>query len=207
MSEQTTEREARLQRELQAMSALNRELHAQLGGGARRGAASVDWLDRLARADTTAPPRLVHGAAGSFVVEGGMRRVVKSGLLFAALAERFGQPHWFTDEELVLLGEGSPVEVLEGPYGPPFVVVGGRRLPIRGLPLPYPVGGEQMQLFPPGEDLNIAAANVPRARVRFYVGRVRGAVARRGGAVPVARAAVERVERRVTGAVKKVRKG
>jgi hypothetical protein len=59
---------------------------------------------------------------------------------------------------------GVPVEVLEGPSGPAFVIVGGTRCSLRGLPLPHPVSAEEMQRFPEGEGLDLATANVSRAR-------------------------------------------
>src|SRR5438046_1382369 len=51
-----------------------------------------------------------------------------------------------------------PVEVFDSGSGPAFLVVGGRRLPLRGLPLPYLVSSEDMLLFPEGEELNVAAS-------------------------------------------------
>ena len=47
---------------------------------------------------------------------------------------------------------------MESGSGPAFLVVGGRRLPLRGLPLPYLVATDDMLLFPEGEELNVAAS-------------------------------------------------
>jgi len=97
--------------------------------------------------------------------------------------------------------DGVPLEVLEGPQGPPFVVVGGRRLPLRGMPLPYPVSGEHMQLFPQGPAINVGSANVSRARFRhamygrYQVERLRSAVARKG-IIGTAKEAARRATRR-----------
>jgi hypothetical protein len=59
---------------------------------------------------------------------------------------------------------------MEGASGPPFVIVGSRRWPIRGLPLPYLVTNEDMHRFPEARELNIAgvigtgATRMKRAR-------------------------------------------
>jgi len=58
----------------------------------------------------------------------------------------------------VMLVDGPPVEVLEGPDGPPFVVVGGQRLAVRGLPLPHPVGAEVRDSFPSGGEIDLRPA-------------------------------------------------
>jgi len=62
------------------------------------------------------------------------------------------------DSELAHWADGPPVEVLEGASGPAFVIVGGRRLPLRGLPLPYPVTADEMLRFPEGEELRIGVS-------------------------------------------------
>ncbi len=95
-----------------------------------------------------------------FVIEGTLRRQIKSGLIFLALARVFGEPRQVRDSELDRLEEGPPVEILEGGTGPAFVVVGGRRWPIRGLPLPYLVSTREMLSVPEAEELNFAAALV-----------------------------------------------
>ena len=65
-----------------------------------------------------------------------------------------------TDRDVERWSLGPPVEVLEAGTGAAFLVVGGRRLPLRGLPLPYLVSTNDMLLFPEGQELNVAA---PRA--------------------------------------------
>ena len=57
-------------------------------------------------------------------MEGGYRREVRSGLLAAALEEAFGPRKQVTDREFDRWTDGVPVEVLEAPEGPPFVIVG-----------------------------------------------------------------------------------
>ena len=90
------------------------------------------------------------------------------------------------DREFGRWSDGVPVEALEGPQGPPFVVVGGRRLALRGMPLPYPVSGDHVALFPKGPEVNVGAANCHvhtfrRAMYgRYQMERLRAAVARKG---------------------------
>ena len=90
---------------------------------------------------------------------------MKSGILFNALVRVLGSPREMPDAEVERWSTGPPVEVLEAGTGPAFVVVGGRRLPLRGLPLPYLVSTADMLLFPEGEELNVAASRVvPKSR-------------------------------------------
>jgi len=224
--------EQRLQRHVRAMGAVNRQLQAQLEGGrtwvpssapgdadlltgpaatlsgaftlgARRSGTANAWLEQLAVSGEGHKPFLVRLTDGrTFLVEGGYRREVPSGLLVAALERMLGSSHGIPNEEAERWTDGVPVEVLEAPQGPPFVVVGGKRLPVRGLPLPYPVSAEQIQMFAQGRDLNIAEANVSRAQFqramygKYQVDRARLAVARRGF-VGATKAAASRISRRV----------
>ena len=202
-----SERLQRLLRQLRALSAVNRQLHAQLEGGAvrlpgttasgeraalsvRRATEGTVWLEHLHLQGST-DPILVHTPTkGSFVIEGTMRRTVKSGILFAALTRVLGEPREMTDTEVESWSMGPPVEVLEAGTGPAFVVVGGRRLPLRGLPLPYLVSTADMLLFAEGEEIHVAA---PRAAPKGRVARARAVIdkegAVKGGAHLVQRAA------------------
>jgi len=223
--------EQRLQRHIRAMAAVNRQLQAQLEGGrswmpssgqvdadllsgpgatssgafiagGRRAGGANAWLDQLAGSAEGHKPFLVHLAHGRpFLVEGGYRREVPSALLVAALERMLGPSQPVSGDEAKRWTDGPPVAVLEGPQGPPFVVVGGRRLSLRGLPVPYPVGADQMQTFPPGRDLNVAEATVSRAQFQramyggYQVDRVRSVIRRRG-IVGAAKAATTRLTRR-----------
>jgi hypothetical protein len=227
-----SEIEQRLRRHVRAMGAVNRQLQAQLEGGrtwapsadrdesdlltspgaassagflagARRAGTANRWLEQLAVSGEGHKPFLVRLRNGKvFLVEGGYRREVRSGLLVAALEQMLGPVEEISNEEGDRWTDGVPVEVLEGPLGPPFVVIGGKRLAVRGLPLPHPVGADQMQLFPQGRELNVAKANVPRVQLQralyggYQISRARSAIARRG-LVGAARAAASRVSRRV----------
>jgi hypothetical protein len=232
MTTQETE-EQRLRRELRAMGAVNRQLQAQLEGGGyvaissastgeggdllaptagafragnlRRGSDASRWIQQLERDAASGPPALVRASSGkAFVVEGNRRREVRAGLLIPALEQLLGEARPVDDGELDRWIESAPVEVLEGPRGAPFVIVGGKRWPLRGLPVPYPVGTEQMYLFPEGSELNVAATNVSRSRFqravtgRYQLERAREVMRRQGpvkGAAAIARRAVGRMKR------------
>jgi hypothetical protein len=197
----------RLRRHLRAMGAVNRQLHAQLEGGTvrlaegagapqddplatpdgldggmaaitvRRASVASAWLEQLQLQGGGKPSLVRTPKRGMFVVEGTLRREIKSGLIFLALARAFGEPRQMRESELERLEEGPPVEVLEGGTGPAFVVVGGRRWPIRGLPLPYLVSTREMLSVPEAEELNVAAA---LASPSTQIKRVRAVVAREG---------------------------
>jgi len=175
------------------------------GANARRAATAGGWLEQLATGGDGAAPFLVRRKNGrTFLVEGGYRREIRSGVIAAALEEKLGAARVVKDGEFGRWTDGVPVEALEGPQGPPFVVVGGRRLPLRGMPLPYPVSGDQMELLPKGAELNVGTANVSRARFRqamygrYQAERLRSAVARRG-IIGTAKEAARRATPRLRG--------
>jgi hypothetical protein len=186
--------EERYRRHLRALSAVNWQLHAMLESGSTRSQA-VAWVEQL-HVSGGGEAFLVRSAArGMFCVEAGMRRAIKAGLLFAALTPVLPL-RTMSDDELDSLPEGPPVEVLRGPSGPAFLVVGGRRYPLRGLPLPFAVTAEEMASFPEARELRVGAVggSVP---VR---GRVRAVVAREGamrGSVTIVRAGMRRAKRAV----------
>ncbi len=165
----------RLRRELRALGAVNRGLHAQLDSGRVRGAhrrlrPASDWLQQL-ELERSGNPALVQAKTrGIYVVEGSMCRHVKAGVIAAALARVLGPPRAITDAELEQWKEGPPVEVMEAQAGPAFIVVGGRRLPLRGLPLSFFVTTAEMMAFPEGEELVVGPGRPARpgraARVR-----------------------------------------
>jgi hypothetical protein len=174
---------------------------AFVAGGRRAGGATA-WLDQLAVSPEGQKPFLVRLAHGKpFLVEGGYRREIPSALLVAALERMLGPCRPVSVDEAKRWTDGVPVAVLEGPEGPPFIVVGGKRLSLRGLPVPYPVGVDQMRMFPSGRDLNVAEANVSRVQFRramyggYQIDRARSIVRRRGF-VGAAQSAASRLSRR-----------
>lgn len=219
----------RLRRQVRAMGAVNEQLHAQLegelgGGGAspdgggdllapasrgprsganRRASETSAWIQQLERHAGGAPPILVRAASGRiYVVEGDHRREVRAGLLVPALERLLGEARAVHDRDLDQWPASAPVEVLEGPKGSPFVIVGGKRWPIRGLPLPHPVSAEVTELFPEGVELNVAATNVSRAQFeravsgKYHLARAR-AVLRRHGALKGSATILRRVRGRL----------
>ena len=200
----------RLRRQLRALSLVNRQLHAQLEGGVVRltGAATTEargaltvrrtaeggaWLEHLHLHGGGEPMLVRTPTQGVYVVEGHMRRPVRSGILFAALTRVLDPPREMTDADVERWSLGPPVEVLEAGTGAAFVVVGGRRLPLRGLPLPYLVSTNDMLLFPEGEEINVAA---PRAAAPKRATRARDVIAKDGvvrGGAKLTRKAVNRV--------------
>jgi hypothetical protein len=120
--------------------------------------ASRAWLDQLELQGGDAARLVRVPKRGVFVLEGTLRRQIKAGMLTIALARFLGEPREVTAAELDRFDDGPPVEVMEGATGPAFVIVGGRRWTIRGLPLPYLVTNEDMHRFPEARELNLAAA-------------------------------------------------
>lgn len=226
MDEVTTQASDRTRRQMRALAAVNRQLHSQLEGGTMRvgrgaGAdeddllgmrASVGGLSAPARRPAPAAwldhlglqggndPRLVRAAKrGVFVVEGRLRRPVKAGMLTIALARFLGEPRDIRADEIDRFEEGPPVEVMEGASGPPFVIVGGRRWPIRGLPLPFQITNEEMHRFPEARELNIAAV-ISTSETRAK--RARAVVHREGlvrGTGMLASQGMRKLSRKVTG--------
>jgi hypothetical protein len=203
----TTE-EDRLRRELRAMGAVNRQLQAQLDEPAsatkqRRSTSGGEWIDALA-ARGASSPTLVRSSRGEvFVVEGDQKRAVRAGILAAALEELIGSARDTADGALGKWDDGVPVELFEAPSGPPFIVIGGRRHTVRGVPLPHPVSNKQASEFPEGDDVNVAAANVARRKYqeatspRFQIERLKTAVQQRG-LTGTAKSAARRVRNKLT---------
>jgi hypothetical protein len=213
----------RLRRYLRALTAVNRQLYDQLeSSGARpvesardpdlldvdeadqprarpmvlrRGEYGELWVEQLLLRGGASGPFLVRSTArGAFLVEGRMRRAINAGLLFRAL-ERMLVERAVSDDDLDALEEGPPLEVLEGPSGPAFVIVGGRRYPVRGLPLPYAITADEMALFPEAQELRVGMS-APRGKAD----RARAVMEREGpvrGSVTVTSKAAKRVWRKV----------
>jgi hypothetical protein len=226
MEQTSTEELERTRRQMRAMAAVNRELHSQLEGGTMRvargaGAPEADllgargstgewsaharrpapatWLDQLELQGAN-DARIVRVAKrGVFVLEGTLRRQIKAGMLTIALARFLGEPRDVSAAELDRFEDGPPVEVIEGASGPPFVIVGGRRWPIRGLPLPYQVTNEEMHRFPEARELNIASVIATSAT---RVLRARAVLKREGvvrGGTTLANKGVRKLSRKISG--------
>lgn len=149
----------------------------------RRAGTGTEWVQQLPKPRETVagePPYLVRraGDGAVFLIESEHRRAVPSPLLADALAEQLGDQRELTDQQVGGWPTGSPVEVLEAPTGPPFVIFGGARHPLRGLPLPYPLrngdadflgdGEEVIVRYSPREDL-VAARSAQRPLPTFLI--------------------------------------
>jgi hypothetical protein len=153
---------------------LDQTFSPPVGAAPRRGRRAVEWVDDLdpdtagssaasARDDRATPSFLVSRPdEGTFLIDGGCRRRIRSGLLAPALEQVLGERRPADDAEFASWPEGAPVEVLEGPTGAPFLVVGGRRLPVTGLPLPFPVAPEVVDRLAEGPPLDLLAGVAPR---------------------------------------------
>lgn len=130
---------------------------------ARRATAATDWVTPLADPGAEHDAHLAVAPDGTvLVVEGSRRRTVRARMLLPALETAIGPRRPIDEAELAALEEGPPVEVLEGRTGLPFVVVGGRRLPVTGLPLPHPIEHSALDTLPEGPTLDPPAALLPR---------------------------------------------
>jgi hypothetical protein len=170
----------------------------------RRGILGGEWLEQLA-ALGVCEPELIRAEDGSlFVVEGSTKRAVRSGLVAAALEELIGEPTPVSQDDADAYRDGIAIELFEAAAGPPFVVIGGKRHNVHGLPMPYPVDNRQASEFAEGADINVAAANVSRRRfeqARTPQMQLRGSISSRGAmgtAKHVARRVGSRVKRSIS---------
>jgi hypothetical protein len=219
-----------LRRQLRAMAAVNQQLHAQLEGqlvrtvgragahggdllgdsdmftgmvmNARRAGIASGWLQQLQAHGGGEDVFLARTPSREvFLVEGTVRRSVKAGLIVSALTKVLGPVREVGQSDLNRFSVGPPVEVVEGASGPPFVVAGGRRLPIRGLPLPYPVTNDDLGVFPMGEELNVSLGALGGGRTTMQ--RAKDVVANQGlaqGAKQIAGKVVRRARSTVKNA-------
>jgi hypothetical protein len=114
-----------------------------------------EWLDEL---QVAAPeePALARDEEGTvFLVEGTRKRPIDRMLVAELLEADLGPPRDMTQADLDELDDGPPVEVLAAPSGFPFVIIGGRRRPIRGYPVPFPVEDDDAERLVEGEPLRV----------------------------------------------------
>jgi hypothetical protein len=172
----------------------------------KRGTEARTWIEQLKRGCESEAFLVRVPETGLFVIECGHRRRVRSGLLGAALEELFGRARPVSIEELKGWIEGPPVEVLEAMAGPAFVIVGGLRLRVRGLPLPHLIAAEDLDQFADGAELDVAAANIARERFERALSgswseRARAVLTREGlitGSATLARHAAGRLRQAFT---------
>lgn len=130
------------------------------------------WLRELERTRGGHPVELIRGPDGTvYVREGDRRRRVSSGLLAAALEEELGAASDVSDAQVARLTEGVPIEVLLSREVGPSVIVGGRRLPVWGLPIPRTVTVAEAERYEEGPELDVAGAHLPAYLVERQIGR------------------------------------
>ncbi len=181
MNDDPTAEIGRLRRQLRAMSAVTRQIQAQLAAmqptaqtRVRRAGQADRWLHDLEKlAQPVQVELLVVGARQIWLLEGNVRRIVKSSLLTLALEQELGPRRPIDASELEQWTEGPPVEVLETTTGPPFLIVGGQRFPLRGLPSPFPVPPEAAARFPQGPELDVWRATRTQGRTSGTLARLR----------------------------------
>lgn len=204
MSDDPTAETERLRRQLRAMSAVTSQLHAQLRAAQpvsqakpRRAGQADAWIGELERVALPVQVEvLVTTDRKVWLREGSIRRSVKAGVLTIALERIFGPRRPVEQAELDGLTEGPPVEVFESPSGPMFIVVGGERLPLRGLPAPIPVSQEASGRFPEGPELDVwfaVKSQLDKAQAVVAPPTAKGGLARR-----VARGGKRRLKRLIT---------
>jgi hypothetical protein len=172
---------------------------------AKRAAIAESWMTELSTGSTdTDSPFLARRSDGSvFLIEGGTKRPVRSGLLAAALEDCLGPSRAVTDGDLEAKSDGVPVELFEDPGGEPFVVFAGEHHRARGVPLTYPVSERAASDLRRGKEIDLARANVPRRRLRevmavsYQLQRLKSA-AKRKGIVGTAKEVTRRAGKAVT---------
>lgn len=212
----------RLQREVLALASVNRQLQADLEG---RGLLAVAApRDRLAtpapvgapvsaglgpfrsaitqvRGGTEAgsdPVAVVESGGATYLLEGLAARPVTSSVVVAMLEELVGPRTTLGAEDLAMYADGDPVSVMQGPAGPPFLALGGRKVSVRGWPTIQKVAVEVAEELDDGGELNLARlvaakrgavepadagvgpSTAPSDRVRELARRARRAASRLG---------------------------
>lgn len=175
----------------------------------RRDREADAWIDRLVDRDVdeNVAPVVARTDDGSwFVVDGDLRRPIRSAMVLDALMELLGPSHTLPVSQAAALTDGPPVELVESDLGSPFFVLGARRYPVRGFPLPYPAAPRSADRLRPGPTVDVSAAftrqrrDAAAARVREAnpdpVAELRALVERSGGAIPAARALARKGFRR-----------
>ncbi len=121
------------------------------------GHAPSAWPAELA-AGATGTPVLVERADGhTVVVEAGTTRMVNPPVLAIALAQVLDHAD-IPEDELRSLPKGPAVTALKATGEPAFVVVGGRRHAIGGLPITRHIDADRYAQFPEGQGLDLLRA-------------------------------------------------
>lgn len=183
----------RLQRELRAVTAVNRQLRAELDGSTQRAIAPPDGGPQATKAArdpegvgafkssiTGGGPassgvdriEVVQGPTGIvYLVEGSGVHRIGSNVIAAALEEVFGFRRPIATDELSRYVPAPTIEVYCNEAGRTFVVVAGRRLSVEGLPVVRDAPPGLEATLDAGPKLNVNHAIVARS---LYARALRG---------------------------------
>ena len=93
-------------------------------------------------------PQLFRLPSGKiYLIEAGMKRHVPSLLIVHAL-QRLFETVAASEHDLEAYEEGPPVDILSDETGHRYLIAGGMRYPVRGLPVPRPASSEHLTCFP-----------------------------------------------------------
>jgi predicted O-methyltransferase YrrM len=124
------------------------------------------WIAQLREYVATEQPRLVQTQTGTiYLFEAGMKRHVTTWLIVRALEDLFG-PLTKSKGSLDQFGDGPPVEILADTDGRLYLIAGGQRYPVRGLPVPLAASPERLALFPMAGETVDLYRGVKRAGVK-----------------------------------------
>jgi hypothetical protein len=130
--------------------------------GAQRARRGRSWLENLERSIPGGAAQLVRRPDGLvFLVDGMRRRPIRSGLLVTVLETAIGTTRAEMAEELDAMEEGPPVELFEDSRGQPFVIYGGQRHKLRGMPLPHRV--DNVDKLPNGTPIDVTPSRREKA--------------------------------------------
>ena len=170
----------RLQREIRALAAVNRQLQMEVEGRgasalsppgehradqARAGASRLGDLGPFRSAITevrwggTSPGELVRVVACAnrhYLIEGNVARPVSSTVVLALVESALGGAVAMSADELAELVEGEPVTLSQTPTSPPFLVVSGLRIDVRGWPKVNKVPASVLDALATGPEVDAA---------------------------------------------------
>lgn len=132
-------------------------------------------------------------AGAAYLVEAGHRRRIKAGRPMPGLERLVGPRRAVSTRPSTACPRAPPLQALEAPSGPPFLVLAGQRVPLRGLPVPTPSASTPSPGSPRDRELNVK----PTLSNRAIVSLVRVRIAERGGVVATTRTLARRARAEV----------
>ena len=106
------------------------------------------WLAQLRNQRNLEPPRLVRSASGGiYLIDGQFKRHVPTWLVVRALEDLYGATEPANDE-LAAYEDGPPVGMIANADGHVYLIAGGQRHVVRGLPVPLAASTDQLDKIP-----------------------------------------------------------